>query len=429
MNDDDRTLLQDDDRTLRMPAPGGHATVVLPRRSPRPTQDLQRRVEGVNPLLEAAGTLLSLAPRLRATTEHSDPAALREHLLARVAEFETAAAAAGVQRPRIGAARYLLCSFLDEVVEGTPWGHDGVWARRNLLQAFHDERWGGAKAFELLERLLSDPPANVDLLELFDVCLSLGYEGPHRGRPDARERLGTMAARVQAAVRAVRPPMAPERVLSLRTAGIDTRGRGRLSQVPLWVAAALAAFGVTGIAVALDQRLAALSAPAFRDIHAIASALRIDRAAALAPPRLAAPLQPVLAGGAIAVRDEAQRSVVTLPADTAFAAGTARTAPAAAGWLDAVAAALKATPGEVTVSGHDDDRHVASLQFPSAWHLTRTQAEAVVAELQRRGVPASRLRAEGRADAQPLQPNDTPEARRRNRRVEIELRLPRPEGA
>jgi type VI secretion system protein ImpK len=68
------------------------------------------------------------------------------------------------------------------------------------------------------------------------------------------------------------------------------------------------------------------------------------------------------------------------------------------------------------------------LQFPSAWHLSRARAQAVLDELVRQGLPAERLHAEGRADAEPLAPGHSAAERARNRRVEIELRLPRPEG-
>ena len=68
------------------------------------------------------------------------------------------------------------------------------------------------------------------------------------------------------------------------------------------------------------------------------------------------------------------------------------------------------------------------LQFPSNWHLSRERAQAVRSALIQQGVRAERLRAEGRADAEPLVPNDSAAARSRNRRIEIELRLPRPDG-
>jgi type VI secretion system protein ImpK len=129
------------------------------------------------------------------------------------------------------------------------------------------------------------------------------------------------------------------------------------------------------------------------------------------------------------LKEEAQRSLLTLPADTLFQPGSARIAPEREPLLATLAQALKAQRGDVAVIGHSDDAPPASLQFPSAWHLTRAQALAVMAALQRHGVPAERLRAEGRADAEPVANGPGAAERARNRRIEIELRLPRPDGA
>src|SRR5574341_1349883 len=118
--DDDRTVIAQSDRTLLMPAPGGQATVVTRRpraaRPPPGVEQLQRLVAGINPLLGAANVLLALVPQLRATAEHADPAGLRRQLLAHVHDFEAAARANGVPAHQVSAARYVLCSFLDEVV-------------------------------------------------------------------------------------------------------------------------------------------------------------------------------------------------------------------------------------------------------------------------------------------------------------------------
>src|SRR3982751_581486 len=96
MAEDDRTIIAlDADHTIRMPAPGGQATVVLPRPGAArgamsgAAAELQRRVAGVNPLLGAASVLLSLVAQLRATVSHTDPAGLRRQLLERVSGFET----------------------------------------------------------------------------------------------------------------------------------------------------------------------------------------------------------------------------------------------------------------------------------------------------------------------------------------------------
>jgi type VI secretion system protein ImpK len=393
--------------------------------------ELQRRVAGINPLLGAANVLLALVPQLRATTSHPDPAGLHRQLLARVKEFETAAQASGVPQQKVIAARYVLCTFIDEVAAATPWGTSGTWAEHNLLQEFHDERDGGEKAFKLLERLGEDVAANSDLLELFYVCIALGFEGRYRSKANGRAQLDAISARL---VDVLRPADSRQtsRTLSLRWTGVPMQRSRALSVLPVWSVVAVGAVIVLGAYLFLNARLNALSRPAFRQIAAVPASLRVDAARAAAPTdkantRLAAPLAADIASKSIEVRDDPLRSVLVLPADALFAAGTAQLDPRSGDLLRRIAQALAAQPGQVVVSGHNDNAPVSSLQFPSSWHLTRERASVVAAALTQRGVRTDRIRAEGLADAEPRAPNTTPAERARNRRIEIVLQLPRPD--
>ncbi len=81
-----------------------------------------------NPLIDAAQPLLALVTQLRGTARHPDPAGLRDELARAVGRFEADALAAGVPREAVIAARYLLCTYIDETAAGTPWGGQGAWA-------------------------------------------------------------------------------------------------------------------------------------------------------------------------------------------------------------------------------------------------------------------------------------------------------------
>jgi type VI secretion system protein ImpK len=422
----------DAEATLRMPAPAGRPTLVIapPAAAAQPTVTLQRLVAGINPLLGAASVLLALVPRLRSTSAHADPAGLRRELLERVAEFEAVASAQGVARPKISAARYLLCTFLDETIAATPWGAAGVWAERNLLQEFHDERSGAQKSFALIERLAREPAGHEDVLELAFVCLTLGFEGRFHGAADGRAQLDALAGRLLALLRPQGAPAASARMLSLRWQAAAHAARASLPGLPLPALLAVSAALVVAGLLALQARLDDAVRPVFRRIAAVPSVLQAPAAAApVARARLAPQLQSDVAAGTIAVRDEPLRSVVTLPADALFEPGGARVEPAREALLGRVSQALASVPGQVAVVGHGDDAHAPSLRFPSGWHLTHERARAVVSRLAQQGLPAERLQAEGRADAQPVASNATPEGRARNRRIEIELRLPRPDQA
>ena len=73
------------------------------------------------------------------------------------------------------------------------------------------------------------------------------------------------------------------------------------------------------------------------------------------------------------------------------------------------------------VDGHTDHRKINTPEFPSNWELSTERAISVVRYAISQGIPANHLAAAGFADNQPLDPADTPEAYRRNRRIELKL--------
>jgi len=93
--------------------------------------------------------------------------------------------------------------------------------------------------------------------------------------------------------------------------------------------------------------------------------------------------------------------------------------------LKKVGDALKGYENKIIrVVGHTDNVPVAkSLQatFPSNWELSVARATNVVRFLQEVGVPPERMVPSGRAEYDPVAPNDTPEGRQKNRRIEIML--------
>jgi type VI secretion system protein ImpK len=84
---------------------------------------------------------------------------------------------------------------------------------------------------------------------------------------------------------------------------------------------------------------------------------------------------------------------------------------------------LNKVPGQVTVTGHTDDRPIRSVRFPSNWHLSQERAVSVVRLMSKTIDNPARLKADGLADTFPVAPNDTPANRARNRRVEIILKV------
>lgn len=73
------------------------------------------------------------------------------------------------------------------------------------------------------------------------------------------------------------------------------------------------------------------------------------------------------------------------------------------------------------VDGHTDKRPITTAQFPSNWELSTARAISVVRFFIDQGIPANRLVAAGFGENQPLDPRDSEDAYRRNRRIELKL--------
>ena len=91
--------------------------------------------------------------------------------------------------------------------------------------------------------------------------------------------------------------------------------------------------------------------------------------------------------------------------------------------LKKVADALKGYESKIIrVVGHTDNVPLAkAASFPSNWDLSVARATTVVRFLQDSGIPPERMVPSGRGEYEPVAPNDTPEGRQKNRRIEIML--------
>lgn len=105
--------------------------------------------------------------------------------------------------------------------------------------------------------------------------------------------------------------------------------------------------------------------------------------------------------------------IYTLPG-TAFASGSSVLAASAKGSLRALAAEI-AGKRSVRIEAHTDSQGADAANLA----LSQKRADAVRQALQAQGVPAARIKAVGKGEADPLTGNDSAEGRARNRRVEI----------
>ncbi|WP_027133103.1 peptidoglycan -binding protein [Geminicoccus roseus] len=78
-------------------------------------------------------------------------------------------------------------------------------------------------------------------------------------------------------------------------------------------------------------------------------------------------------------------------------------------------------PWILRVDGHTDKRPISTPTFPSNWELSTARAINVARFLVANGLPADRVAAAGFAEFRPIDPGESEEAYRRNRRIELQL--------
>jgi type VI secretion system protein ImpK len=361
-------------------------------------------------LHDSARPLIVLASQLRRAVVDA-PEGLKPALADAVQRFEQQLAMAGWDERGVSAASYLLCAWLDEVVADTPWGAGGA----GLRERFHGESGGSDRVLRLLSRLAERPQENRALLSLFHACLSLGLHGHLRadqgdpaapGGPGPAAKPGPLEqlrARVYLALGASAPPLAPPWTPAVQPGAPPWRRRLALGALlalggltlGVYTASHLLLAGQVDEVFASMQRLAAGPASAAAPLSPSASAAQ--PAVAEGPARLRPLLAADAAAGRLAVRDEAHRSTVSVPAELLFDGAGTQPAPEAAALLARIGTALSAHGGKVVVVGHTDGSDRRSARLPSAWHQSFEWARETANGLGRT-LPAQRLAVEGAAD-------------------------------
>lgn len=168
--------------------------------------DTHSQVMTQNMLVSCAMPLIHQAMSLSSSADFDDIQDVRSRLISDMRRFQNKAEQCISDQRHIVAARYLLCSFVDEIIATTPWGLSHRWGAESLLSYFHNETYGGDGFFTLLERAMQQPQQYLDLLELMYVCLSLGFSGRYRVDPNGLTKLESIRESMMTTISAHQAP-------------------------------------------------------------------------------------------------------------------------------------------------------------------------------------------------------------------------------
>ncbi len=387
-----------------------------------------------SPLAAAAAPLLQLLARLRNTVRQPDPGDLQQRTVRALRDFEQRARDAGVPPEQVRPAHYALCASIDDAVLNTPWGAASAWAQRPLAATFHPDATGDSRFFDALARMQRDPAKFLPVIEIFYLCLSLGFSGKYRPSPQGPAELDRLRAATCALIVGQRKDSGQE--LSRHWQGVAAPYRPARGGLPMWVVFATALAVCGGLFVWVSTALNAASDDQYARMLAAPPGKmpQITRAVVVQPPppppappeptvldRLQAALRTDVDSGAVAVLGTPATPVLRITNHAGFGAGGAVLQPALAAVLGRIGAALKNEPGKVQVIAYTDNQPIRTVQFPSNFQLSAARAQAARTAIARTLGDPARLSAEGRADADPIASNATAEGRELNRRIEVVL--------
>ncbi len=445
MSDNPFAEPEDDNRTVIRPTPGRRRSQAAvppgtaggeqpPRQDPpasRPAamaEGTENTAIGEDALTAAAAPLLQLMARLRNTANPPDSGDLRERTVRQVRIFEQEARDKEVPLEQLRPAHYALCASLDDVVLNTPWGSSsGTWSERSLVSTFHQEVRSGERFFDVLKQMCANPGKYLPVIKLMYLCMSLGFIGQYRLSRRGVGDINRIREETYAVI--VRQQKAAEPDLAPHTKGIDAPYRPARFRLPLWVAAS-AGLGIVaglflwfsiGLNAASDDLYALLQTAPPSRMPTITRIPVVEPQPAPTPPlppeptvldRLRKFLQPEIEQGLVEVTGTVGQPLVRITGRGMFPSGSATVNPTFKPLLDRIGLALKEEPGTV---------RVITIAFPSNFQLSTARAKEASAIIGASVGDPSRLTAEGRADADPIATNATPEGRERNRRIEVLL--------
>ena len=435
----------DDDRTILRPMPGGRrpqqeSQTIAPQLQPSPPPNVsanfsdsvrQQMAAAIqNPITGAAISLLSIVTQLRNTASHPDISGLRNSLIEEIKQFELKMKAQNVPLEQVQAARYAICTVLDETVMNTPWGGNSPWGTQSLLILFHKEAWGGEKFFLILKNCIQQPGTHLNLLEFLYFCLCLGFEGRYRVEDHGTTKLEEIRENAYSIIQRQRGDV--ERSLSLHWQGIKDKRNELTRLVPFWVIGSVAGLVLMLIFLGFLYFINTASNPVLAKLYVLKDSFNVAPPVTVTaeptPQKPAEPpfinelntfLKPEVDRGEVQLLEQNGKTVIRIMSKGLFASGSDKLMAQYYPLLDRIAQALTTLTERITVVGHTDSSPIFSAKFPSNWDLSKARAESVRELLLSSHRITANIVSEGRADTQPMVANDTPEHKAMNRRVEI----------
>jgi type VI secretion system protein ImpK len=109
----------------------------------------------------------------------SDAAAFKEQIRLFLADFERGATTLHASADDVHACKFAFCALIDETMLAAPSGARDDWERCPLQLELFGEQMAGERFFQYLDQQRSASPPRLQVLEVFHMCLQLGFRGQY----------------------------------------------------------------------------------------------------------------------------------------------------------------------------------------------------------------------------------------------------------
>ncbi len=188
-------------------------------------------------LAEVFAPCFTLTLQLRASEEFGNAEVLRQRIKDLLDRTSRQASRINTSSGDIEEAKFALVAFIDETILLSNWSQRDQWVARPLQLEFYNRYDAGEEFFVKLDALLKRPEDKAELLEVFYMCMTLGFKG--RYQIHEQERLRTLIEETHNVLR--RHLRLGEEMLSPHGKPRDQVANEVQSQLPAWVVAAIAA--------------------------------------------------------------------------------------------------------------------------------------------------------------------------------------------
>lgn len=162
-------------------------------------------------------------------------------------DFGRGAKKQGASADDIDAAKYAFCAAVDEIILASPFPVRQQWERRPLQLVLFGDQLAGQHFFDRLEELRAKGAVRLQALQVFHMCLLLGFQGKYA--IDGAEKLNYLTARLGDEIAHMK---GKSRGFAPRAERPDQIVHKHRSDVPLWVVCSV--FGLLGLCAYLGLK-------------------------------------------------------------------------------------------------------------------------------------------------------------------------------